>query len=280
LAKLFKPLNRSKVHLKRAFVSQFGLFFKDKTSAIFIASIVTLLSIAAGWIPDGLSAFFFEGDQKKGTLMLGIGVLILLSLTYCAWKFSEKGKFEPFEDNPERKKILILFLSAPKVKDSQILLEEIKKIQETGTFSEKIHIIQKSSVKSWRMPVEAVKYHLPKLKKIVVITSPQSSEYLDNFKKLLESVFGEEIPGIVTEKQISNFENMQEVFNILDEIYEELTKEGYRNKDAIIDITGGQKINSIAGALMTLLYNDREFQYISTNTFEIKSYDVRLITDD
>ncbi len=46
----------------------------------------------------------------------------------------------------------------------------------------------------------------------------------------------------------------------------------------IIDVTGGQKPTSIAGALMTLYY-DREFQYVSTQNYKVKSYDVRPIKD-
>jgi len=288
LAKL-RRLNKSTVHIKRAFISQFGFFFKDKLTAFWTAVIVALLSIVAGWIPDGLSeilsAIFFDGNLKKGLTLFGLGVFILFILTCLALRYSEEGKFKVFVEAPEKKKVLISFLSAvaPRgaLKDSQTLLKEIEKIPESESFEEKIDFVQDNFLlKSWRMPLEAIKYHQPKLKKIIVITSPESSNQLTAFKELVRKFFGKEIAGAITEKQVSSFENIEKVFDILNETYEELAKEGYRNKDAIIDITGGQKTNSIAGALMTSFYNDREFQYISTNTFEIKSYDVRLITDD
>jgi len=288
LAKLRK-LNKSTVHIKRAFISQFGFFFKDKLTAIWTAIIVALLSIVAGWIPDGLSeilsAVFFDGNFKKGLTLFGSGAFILLILTCLALRYSEEGKFEVFEDAPEKKRILIPFLSAVaprgELKDSQTLVEEIKKIPEGKSLKEKFDIVQNNpSLRSWRMPLEAIKYHQPKLKKIVVITSPESSKQLTAFKELVRKFFGKEIAKAIEEKQVSSFENIKELFNVLNEVYAELEKEGYRSKDAIIDVTGGQKINSIAGAFMTSFYNNREFQYISTNTFEVKSYDVRLITND
>lgn len=288
MAKL-RRLNKSTVHIKRAFISQFGFFFKDKLTAFWTAVIVVFLSIVAGWIPDGLSeilsAVLFDGNLKKGLTLFGLGAFILFILTCLALRYSEEGKFEVFEETPGKKKVLIPFLSAVaprgELKDSQILLEEINKIPEGKSFKEKIDLVQNNPLlRSWRMPLEAIKYHQPKLERLITITSPESSKQLTAFKELVRKFFGKEIAEAIVEKQVSSFENIKEVFNILDEIYEELAKEGYRNKDAIIDVTGGQKINSIAGAFMTSFYNDREFQYISTNTFEIKSYDVRLITDD
>ena len=267
-------------------MSQFGLFFKDGKTAIATALVIVGLSIVAGWIPDGLSEILFEGNWKKGFFMFGMGIFILSLLTFYAWKYSKEGKFEAFDNVPDKKKVLILFLSAiapgGNPKEAQTLMEEVKNIpdKEVIPFKEKVVLVQNNPLlRSWRMPLEAIEHHQQKLEKLILITSPQSSNQLVAFKELINRFFGKKITNILIEAEVSNFENIKEIFNTLDKIYEDLEKEGYKNKDVIIDVTGGQKTNSIAGAFMTLLY-DREFQYISTNTKELKSYDVRLITDD
>ncbi|MEO2069463.1 MAG: hypothetical protein ABGX27_08180 [Desulfurobacteriaceae bacterium] len=284
MAKRFK-LNRSSVHIKRAFISQFGMFFRDKSTAFWTGLIFLALSIVAGWIPDGLEKILFEKDKRSGIFLFISGLIILIVLGYLGVKYSHESKFEVYDEEPEKKKILIPFLSVinkgENIVDSQTLLEEIEKIPDNLPLEEKIEVIQQNSLlRKWRMPIEAIKYHQPKLEKIIVITSSQSLEQVPAFKELVKKCFGESFEKKIVKKLVSDFENIKELFNVLDDVYSEIRKEGYRDKDAIIDITGGQKINSIAGAFMTSFYNDREFQYVSTQNHKIKSYDVRLIVDD
>ena len=52
-----------------------------------------------------------------------------------------------------------------------------------------------------------------------------------------------------------------------------------KGKEIIIDITGGQKLVSIVGALQTLI-KDREFQYVSTSDYNVKSFDIRYYEEE
>ena len=277
MAKLRK--GKFKHHIRKAFVSQFGIFFKDGKAAAISGLVILLISLVSGWIPDGfseiLSAIFFEGNLLKGVVQLVFGLSILFTLIYCAHRFSKEGEFEVYTDTPEKKKVLVPFLSSIGKKTNGDLMKEIEQL-EVDSFEH----LNSSPLRSWRMPLEAIKYHLPKLEKIVVITSPESSEQLDAFKKLVQKFFVGH-PLSIEEKKVPSFENVKELFRALNEVYRSLKDEDkYRDKDVIIDITGGQKINSIAGAFMTLLYSNREFQYVSTNSFEVKSYDVMLVSKD
>ncbi|WP_035586466.1 hypothetical protein [Hippea jasoniae] len=65
-----------------------------------------------------------------------------------------------------------------------------------------------------------------------------------------------------------------------EEIFDKLKQDGIKNKDVILDITGGQKIASTAAAFMTLLYPDREFEYVSTSNYQIKAFDIEIVKND
>ncbi len=284
MAKLHR-LNKSTVHIKRAFISQFGFFFKDWKTAFFTAIVFVALSLVAGWIPDGLSEiisarFSHDGNLVKGIFLFASGLLILGILTFLGWRYSEEAKYEVFEDFPEKKKVLIPFLSNVRGNEKTVM-DEIEKLRELSTVEEKIEKVNESStIKSWRMPLEAIKYHKPRLERVIVITSDKSSKHFNAFKELLKEVFGKEVSDMLVEKKVKSFENIKELFNALNEIYKELREDKFRDRDTIIDITGGQKTSSVAAAFMTAYYSDREFEYVSTEDYTVKSYDVRLITDD
>ena len=278
-------LNKSAVHLRRAFVSQFGIFFKDGKTTLFTFLVFVFLSLSAGWIPDGLSeiisaGFFHDGNWVRGVFLLVLGLLILGGLALLGYRYSVEAQYDVFEDFPDRKQVLVPFLSTARG-DEKTIMEDIEKLRELSSVEEKIERVNElPSIKSWRMPLEAIKYHRPKLKKVVVITSDKSSKHFGSFKELVKEVFGEDISGILIERKVKSFEDIKSLFDTLNKVYEELRKDHLRDRDVIIDITGGQKTSSVAAAFMTAYYNDREFEYVSTEDYKVKSYDVRVITDD
>ena len=147
--------------------------------------------------------------------------------------------------------------------------------------------LNNSKYRSWEMPIRAIKHHCSEngpLKKVIVFTSEASDEFFDQFKDLLpeEVCHGDvEITNhkIESSQEEKAFEDIKAVAKAINDIYEKLLNEGYTNKDIIVDITGGQKVNSIAAALIAAL-EDIEFQYISTNDKEIKAYRVVLVKED
>ncbi|RUM42703.1 MAG: hypothetical protein DSY35_04920 [Desulfurobacterium sp.] len=266
---------RSSLHFRQAFISQFGLLFKDWRTTVITGFILVLLSLIAGWIPDGLTAIVFDGEREKGIKMLSFSLVLLALLLLFGWWVSKRGNFDVNVKRPEKKKVLILFLSPVRGREEDLaLLKELS-----------FQAVDSSPFRSWEMPLRAVAYHAERLEKLIVLTSPQSSQQFPLFKKLLTSFFKENLRLLpilerAEEVRVNDFEDIEEVFGALNAIYKRLVREGYKDKEVILDVTGGQKTVSIAGAFMTL-YRGREFQYISTNDKEsIKSYDVEFAPED
>ena len=261
---------RLKSSFKRAFYSQFGVFFSDKGTALAVFLILILVSISLSWIPDALSTFLPSG--KEGSLlMLGTSFLILLGLYFFAVRYASEVEFDVFEAPPDKKRALILFLSDLRNEES------VKKVIENlKTGKESLKNFDLNRFERWRMPYEAISYHLPKLENVVVITSNRSSPQFSTFKELVRTVFPKDLN--VEERKLKSFESVKEIFKEIDSIYKDLKNRGIKERDVIIDVTSGQKTNSIAAAFMTLYY-DREFQYVSTQDYKVKSYDVRPIKD-
>ncbi|OWK41132.1 hypothetical protein [Fimbriiglobus ruber] len=74
-----------------------------------------------------------------------------------------------------------------------------------------------------------------------------------------------------------DFEDYDELYGGLVAMMDQFAREGTRDTDVMVDVTGGQKPNSVVGALLTV--NRRaKFQYVQTNTpNEVIAYD--LMTD-
>jgi Asp-tRNA(Asn)/Glu-tRNA(Gln) amidotransferase C subunit len=124
--KVFKGI---KTHFKRAFISQIGFLFKDKKTAFITGFIISLLSIVAGWIPDGLNEII-SGNFLKGILLFVIAISSLSLLIAYAYKLSDELEYDILEEEPEKRKVLILFLSDNKADKNQIeeIIQNLKEI--------------------------------------------------------------------------------------------------------------------------------------------------------
>ncbi|MEO2083173.1 MAG: hypothetical protein ABGX12_04010, partial [Desulfurobacteriaceae bacterium] len=146
--------------------------------------------------------------------------------------------------------------------------------------------INESPVSRWRMALEAVEYHLPELEKLALLVSRESFPQVPYFEKFFKSVLSQASKVDMRVFKVDDFDNVEKVFDALKVAYQELYSEGLKDRDIIVDVTGGRKPVSIAGALMTVVHPNREFQYVSyrkengRDVYEIKSYDVRLISRD
>ena len=261
-------MRKEKFHrqIKYAFISVIGQFINPVYLPVFVIFI-----IAVSWIPDGLTGLLALkfSHETIYIIQLSAGFFTLLVLFLIGYFYSRKyiPKIEIYSKNPDKKKHLILFLSYNR---------KISDIQEIKSFEE-----LKNLQTNWQMPVEAIKYHLPELKNLFVILSGKSKNQFNEFQHLVKRLFsGQEINIIPVglDREI-DFENIEDLNRILEEVYQ-LARDKYKAKDRdiIIDITGGQKLVSIIGAMQTLTH-DREFQYISTTDYTVKSFDIRYYQD-
>lgn len=71
-----------------------------------------------------------------------------------------------------------------------------------------------------------------------------------------------------------HFENFDDIVDVLTDVIRALTRHGYKEKQIIVDVTGGQKITSIAGAVVTF-NSGVTFQYVQTDQpYDVLKYDV------
>jgi hypothetical protein len=153
---------------------------------------------------------------------------------------------------------------------------------------------------NWRMPVEGLAVHYPEVERVIVFTS---SDYLKDpltgavdegsyrqfadFKRLIDLLC--ERPGRKVEvtdlqaffqdekfKQGIDFENVRALVDTLVAVYRRLHALGYADWDIMVDVTGGPKITTVAGAAI-VLGEDQVFQYISPRDHTPRAYDVTYI---
>ncbi len=238
-----------------------------------------LILIATSWFPEGFTGVCkalwkcaagncFSGavavsilaDQKEALWKFGLSCGIL---TWMYWRLKRQISLYDIEvhsQTPAPVKYLLLFLSPMGPDEISEVMQDPHKI--VG--------------KRWEMPYLAIRHHLSnpgRLERLFVITSSGekgTTGLFPSFQKFVKQVFPggkfeiEELPrgGI-------DFEDIEGVFKLIEDFY----KRGFKEGDILVDITGGQKTNSIAGALVTLS-TGRRFQYISTKDKQVRAYDV------
>ncbi len=140
---------------------------------------------------------------------------------------------------------------------------------------------------AWRMPIEAIAYHCPRLEWVIVISSKGkggSRVQFKLFKALCGQLFAGHKPRILdladTDSTYTaglDFDDVDQLSTATDGAFQHLQEKGLPASDILIDVTGGQKTNSIAGAAVALA-EGRHIQYVGynsqTKTYPVRVYDV------
>ncbi|MGE3613325.1 MAG: hypothetical protein AB7G20_07630 [Sulfurimonas sp.] len=230
-----------------------------------IRGILTLVAIVLtfSWFPDGLGALVKSifSEETQMYFQIGIPALILVGVYFYLY-FNKDNLITPMDmhvDDAKEAKVLILFLSSNRAVQDAL---KVSSIEELG-------------INNFRMPITAINYHKNKLKKVVVVCSKDSESNFDDFIACVKNILKDfDTSKILKHTSIINFEDAEQVYKLLENQYSKLKEEKIREKEIIIDVTGGQKIISIASCIFALP-NDREIQYVSTTDYKVKSYDIR-----
>jgi len=122
----------------------------------------------------------------------------------------------------------------------------------------------------WEMQLKVLEeYSL--IKYVYVIGSKNSYYQISQFESLVKKFFND--INVIPHKDAIDFENLEESIKAIEEGFKCLKEKGLKDSQILIETTGGQKIQSIAGAFFSSTY-DRYFVYVSTNTKEVKVFDV------
>jgi hypothetical protein len=185
------------------------------------------------------------------------------------------------QDSPQKVRALVLFLSPASGPDRD---EAFKKLSEPGFRLTKEGLSQLGKF-SWRMPLEAIAYHLERLSYIYVIPSSDSvnakGTHLDfsDFIKILDRLLENHDLCLSDDYKAGvDFENAQQLIECIESIYKNLHEKDIPDYDILVDITGGQKVPTVAGAAVALA-EGRRFQYVSTRDYKVIAYDITYLPD-
>lgn len=242
-----------------------------------------LLLLAAGWIPDGIADLLqCQWSMLSLSALLSccykiiIAFLIILFFRFRLSKaIKEESKIVVQPDKPQIVEVLGLFLSP---------LAATEKEQEDELSAIRNAIADRSldadffNGKRWEVSLKAIDYHKSRLKQIFLFTSSGirgTSAVSEDFRNVVEFLYPEIVVEEITPKGM-NFEDIEKVFNAVEDFFLLNEKKRVKESDMLIDITGGQKTNSIAAAIATLA-TGRNFQYISTESKDVRVFDVRYL---
>lgn len=266
--------------------------FVGATPSSTAAALLLLLLVFFAWFTNtSYSLLLSLGDAVQLKAALGKWTtwvsLLTFPVTFAAlwWlagRASDGIRVVVTQHSPERVRGLILFLSHPGRNPEELQQRLEQAPADTGAFLESL------GRNSWRMPLAAIDYHRNRLEKVVVIASADvsSGDKLESGSwrhlALFEQAIGHlgldvEVDAMITTPQDFprgvGFENAGDLVDAVDQAYAQLQGLGIRDREVLIDITGGQKICTVAGAAGALADN-RLFQYVSTHDYSVHSYDV------
>jgi len=242
------------------------------------------LFLVTAWLPEGVkSIFVFIGIQQgcqPDNVAMAVGLLQLfcsvgiLGFAYHVIQQYSNGRISVQTKIAQPGRVLILILSNLGISNSMKITDWLSdpKVFETANYDEFISFLSANRM-NWQMSFNAIKHHIIILERIFVITSDQSHKEYELFKKAVCNFF----PQVtVDERGPKDFEDANKIYETVEELFIELAKK-YKDRDIVMDITGGQKVTSIAAANATLV-SGRQFQYISTNDItKVFSYDMEIV---
>jgi len=228
--------------------------------------------------------------------------LLLLGL----WLWARKGRpvirVSAIQDSkPPKVKSLILCLSPCGNKDQQ-LVKDICDQKIPATINDSGFLARFQG--AWRMPLEAIAYHQERLEQLILIPSADQSRQggptfpgtyreVDCFRELVHKLWprGADQPPQV--RNISqcisrqmpdsdpprdyalgvDFEDVAALVNAIEDAYSALLSQKIPSYEILVDVTGGQKPSTVAGATVALA-DGRRFQYVSMHDYRVRTYDV------
>ena len=277
-----------------------------------IALSTTALStpLASSAIQKIFEKLIFGIDTLKQNEMWPNVLYIALFFISIKWLYSLrshlfKARTQGMQNvvNPELREHLILFLSnipeAHLSKYTKQLIPNGLSLVNKGlqSLDDDLQAIKAGNSRwSWEMTLRAIRYHIgkidsPTLKTITVICSPESIEQFPQFRGIVENyLIKTQIElKLLAKKDESycwdncndssaklcgyDFEDFDELTTALYWCIKQHMKKKIKEKDIMIDFTGGMKVTSVVAATLTFNSNIKA-QYISTITSQVKGYDV------
>ncbi len=260
--------------VRRALRAQFG-----SSSGLVVAFGAGFIGLV-GWAADTLLELWneFAPGSALTVLVVSVGLMVVAGV----WAGREAPRFRIRQDgHPGKSRALVCFLSIP-TRSGDWPIESGIALTSSDNPLEPLALGQPYG--QWRMPMEAIRHHVPALERVVVIPSADSGEgredgsyrYVAEFADRVRSFM--ETGGVVVEHHPSegvDYEDLEQLEGALTKSLESLRASGFKDSDILIDVSSGKGTCSAVGALRAL-DEDLRFEYVSTTDYRVRTYDVRL----
>jgi len=135
---------------------------------------------------------------------------------------------------------------------------------------------------NWQQMLRGIRLHSDKLRTVYLITSQGVGGKKGSFvsRDIAHGLITNYFPTVEVHRHEEpvNFESFDDLTECLTSVIEHFKSEGFKDKDIVIDVTGGFKTTSIAGSVVTL--NKKvTFQYVQTSDpYDVLTYDVEFLS--
>lgn len=248
---------------------------RGRILAVILLPLVAI-PILAGWVGDITREWIGQGERPGDAWLLVAALCGLFVSTWVLFKFGRRylpaRVLRHQERFPPRQALITMLSPCNNLQ------------QDDGAFSVKENgsdiptrlsgrLKEDTAPRSglprwtWQQVLRGAQANVPALRRIVLAGSENASgrpEQLDLCRRFLGAYF----PAVRIEAadRATNFEDIDDVMDMLRQAIRRLNDEGFTDRDIIIDCTGGPKPTSIAAALVTLDHPDLMFQYVSNES--------------
>ena len=232
-------------------------------------ALILLFAFALSWMADAVTFFCSRifGAETANLVLLSAG-FVIVTVLFMWWKrlhrkFPEADPTDIHEiGEPEPLPVLILFLSDYRRKDKGI---------ETAGSDEELFGIDTN----WYMPLKAVEHHYGRLERLYVLVSEKSAPQYGRFRQALERRF----PGLRFEKLQTDIENMEAIKASFHAVFHSVAASD-KTEEIVIDITGGNKLYSIAASYFAL-HGHRLIQYVDPKRgYRVRMFDNTIVPEE
>lgn len=257
-----------------------------------IAAVVAML-IGISWLGDTLFELLTDLDaaaqgqtiENWWPLHRRIGVGFFAAELVVLWWLARdvRRRYRPrigSDPKPAQARGLILFLSNLKPGPLDELTAKMPELTGIDAFR------AGAGENNWRMPLEAIAYHLPRLQRVVAVCSAESIVQWPRFQELVRQLFRDAVLDLCELSELCPqdedyqgglaFDDVATVARATDDALDALLAAGLPLSDILIDITGGQKPNAVAATAVALA-EGRRIQYVSGKgaaPYDVTVYDV------
>lgn len=245
------------------------------------AAVAVTVLVGLGWFTNALYEWLTDlGNWLGGATvahwwpthrLIAVGFFLLELLVLGALARGARKRYRPrvgAEKAPAPVHGLILFLSNLQAEQLQALVTALPALRGIEDFRARFGTF------NWRMPIEAIAYHVTRLDQVVLICSPGksgSTGQLEQFRNLLAAIFPDAGFAVRDAAQLDSrysggvdFEDVDRVSQATDDAYVWLLDQGLAYSEILIDVTGGQKTNAIAATAVALA-EGRRIQYVAVD---------------